>query len=143
MQWHPLFWPKSFLYTSSYGRGPTLAWFACQAGNIDNRAAVHIQPYLVIVIAFSAFSGIKTLPKVLPHSCPCVVLKELHAPELVVLGPLYRSQNKGLGATVTCLRPPKVISKGGAQGLELSWCLFNRPCTILASSFIPHRLMKT
>lgn len=72
-----------------------------------------------------------------------VTLKEPHAFELVVLAPLYRSQNKGLTAKVMCLRPQKVISKGGAQELEFSWYLFNRPCAILASSLIPCRFMKT
>ena len=95
-------------------------------------------PGNLIPIAFIAFTGIKIRSKVLLHPWCHVILKERHALELVLLVPLNRPQNKGSKAKMTSLRPQKVISRDGGQGLELGWDIFNRPCNILASSLVLH-----
>lgn len=144
MQRYLLSQPRNFLLTSSQGRGHTEAQLSCsglcQIWKTGNSGCYPdlTMPGNLIPIAFTAFNGIKILSKVLLHPWCHVILKEHHELELVLLVPLNRPQNKGSKAKMASLRSQKVISRGGGQGLELGWDIFNRPCNILASSLVLH-----
>lgn len=124
MQKYLLPQPRSFLYMLCQGREHTPAWLTCpepsRIQKSNNPGCYSHQPCLVILLSqFFCPYWNRNIPERCFQTLAPILSKELRALEPLVLPQLCRSQNKGSRARVTCPRLQNVISRGGAQGLEL------------------------